>query len=180
MNAVEYLLIRLDGEDGEAPWSLKQGAKECTKKLKVAISEQMLSKWRTNEVRERRAEADVASMIEGSIRTLAQQAESGVPLEELVDAQIVQTIGKVYVEDGVDAALEVIKAFTSLKRSITADRDSRQGVRAYEESTANLRATIDRLTLELKVRGYDPAALDELNKQVVGEVDKMILANKGR
>lgn len=179
--AADYLLARLDGEDGEPPWSLREAAKHVTKKLRVKVSEHMLSKWRKREVQLRRDAEAHEALIEASVAALAKQAESGVALGDLVDAQVVLLIAKVYAEEGAEEATKFINSLTAFKRALTADRDSKQGIREYEESTANLRATIERLTQELKVRGYDPAALDALNQQVVGAVDAMILAHgKGK
>lgn len=178
MPAADFVLSRLDGEDGEQPWSLRHAAKEVSRRLKIPITEVMLSRWRKETLRARDSEADMAAMIEGSIRALAQQAESGVSLEELVDAQIVQTIAKVYADDGVEAALDTIKAFAGLKRSITADRDSRQGIREYEESVGNLKEIINQLRTELKRQGGDPDKVNTLNTKAVAAIDAVILAGK--
>jgi hypothetical protein len=176
--AVEYLHARLEGEDGEDPWTLAKGAKEVSRKLRIKVSEQTLSKWHTKSMRAMQERERYEDLVEVTTVQLAKQAETGLALKDVVDAQVVLTIGKVYANEGVDEAVKFIRAMTDLKRSITAENNQTLELTKYRESTEALRATIDRLTLELKSRGYDPAALDELNKQVVGEVDKMILSHR--
>lgn len=178
--ATDYLMARLDGEDGEAPWTLAEAAKRVSTKLRVKVSEQTVSKWRKRVERERREADNYEALIESSVRTLAQHAESGLQLDELVDAQIVLLIAKVHSEEGVEEAGKFINSMTALKRAITSDRDSKQGIREYDESVVNLKATIERLTAELKRLGYDPAAVDAMNARTVEEIDKVLSKQRER
>lgn len=180
MPAVEYLYARLEAEDGEPAWNLGVAAKEVSKKLRMKVLESTISKWLKNQKRERREAENFEALVESTVAQLAKHAESGLVLEDVVDAQILILIARVHAEDGIEEATKFVNSLTGLKRAITSDRDSKQGIREYEESTAKLRATIERLTLDLKARGADPAALDDFNKQVVTAVDSMILAQRKR
>ncbi|HRQ87221.1 MAG TPA: hypothetical protein PLA50_00365 [Bacteroidia bacterium] len=179
MPAQEYLLMRLDGEDGEPAWTLEVAAKAVAKKLKAAVSIQTLSRWRKRMKEERRHSENFEAMIEATVSHLAKQSARGVSIDDMVDAQITMMIGRVYAEDGVAEAIKFMGACTALKRALTADREQKQGVREYEESVQALKHRIEVLTMELKARGYDPAALDELNRRTVAEIDAVILGNKG-
>lgn len=181
MPAEEYLLIRLDGEDGEKPWTNREAADKVAKKIGgPKLSEQTISRWATAKRREVKAEQQYQDMLDASVSALARQAESGLSVDDLTGAQIILTIGKVHDQEGVDQALEVIKAFTALKRANTADRDSRQSIREYEESVAHLKETIEALRFELKRQGGDPDKVNQLNTKTVKAIDRVILAGRGR
>jgi hypothetical protein len=175
--AADYLYARLDGEDGEDPWSVERAATEISKKLGRKVSPQTVSKWRKAEAASRRSRENFELAQRATLEFFAEHADK-VDLDRMVEAQLVFMIGRIHAEDGAEEAVAALKAYTALKRATTEERRMKQQIREYEESTERLRATIDRLTSELKSRGYDPAALDALNQRVVGEVDAMILANR--
>lgn len=172
--AVEYLYARLEGEDGEAPWTLAKGAKEVSKKLRIKVSEQTLSKWHSKQIKAAQEAERYEDLVEATTRQLAKQAESGLALKDVVDAQVVLTIGTVYANEGVDEAVKFIRAMTELKRAITAENSQSLDVSKYTESTEKLKAHIEVLTKRLKLLGSDSAELDSLNKRTVDEVDAMI------
>lgn len=173
-------MMRLEGEDGEPPWSLTEAAKKVSAKLRTKVSEQMLSRWRKAQVKERRERENFEALISSTTEQLAQHAEAGIKLEEVVDAQILMLIARVHAEEGTEECVKFVGSMTSLKRAITTDRDSKQGIREYEESVGVLRKRIEHLSAELKARGFDPAALDELNKRTVEEIDAMVLSQKSK
>jgi uncharacterized small protein (DUF1192 family) len=177
MPATDYLYMRLEGEDGEAPWTLAKAAKECSKKLRVPISEHVVSKWRKRIERDVKNAEQYELLVESTVNQLARHAESGLHLDELVDAQIVMMIAKVHSEEGIEDATKFIREMTALKRAITSDREQKQGVREYEESVATLKGRIELLIAELKAKGFDPAALDDLNRRTVAEIDEMVRKN---
>lgn len=177
-DATEYLFTRLMGEDGEPAWTLAEAAKAVSKKLKVKVGETTVSKWRKGQERQRKEAEDYDALIESTTNQLAKHAESGIDLDQVVDAQILIMIAQVRAESGIEEAIKFINSLTALKRAMTSDREQKQGVREYEESVEKLKARVALLSRELKLRGFDPAALDELNKRTVEEIDATIRANR--
>lgn len=178
--ASDYLLVRLEGEDGEPAWSLAEAARRVGRKLKTRVAESTVSKWRKQQIRMRRDAEAHEAVLEASVEALARQAQSGLPLEDFVDGQIILLIARVYSQEGVEEASDFVRSLTALKRAVTADRDSRQGIREYEESVAHLNETIGALRAELKRQGGDPDKLDEINQRTVAAIDAVILAGGRR
>lgn len=171
-DAVTYLYNRLTGEDGEKPWSAEEAAKRVTGKLRVRITDRTISKWLKSENQLRRAKDNFEAVTQATLEFLTNQDAKN--LAQMVDTQIVLMIGRIHMEDGTEEAIDAVRAFTALRKTMIDEGKLEQQKVEYQESVKALRARIDALTSELKARGFDPAALDELNKRTVSEIDEMI------
>ncbi len=87
MPATDFLLIRLDGEDGEPAWTLREAAARVSKKIGVPVSEAIVSAWGKAQRAERRNAANVEMMIEATAARLAEHAASGLSLDDMVTAR---------------------------------------------------------------------------------------------
>jgi hypothetical protein len=170
----------MEGEDGEPAWTLARAAKECSKKLRVPISEHVVSKWRTKMEKLVKTDEQFGLLVETTVEQLAKQAQSGVNLAEVVDVQIMMMIAKVHSDEGIAAATKFIRELTGLKRAIVAEREQAQGVIEYQESVEKLKKQLARLVTEMKAKGHNVETLDEINKRTVEKVDEMLRLSNAR
>ena len=173
--AEEYLYIRLQGEDGEAPWLGSEAAKLVSKKLKVRVTEQVISKWLKRQVSDRRHAENYELMLTTTLSFIAERSEMALDLGDMVDAQIVMMIGRIHSEDGAEEAIKATTAFTKLKQAITAELLRKQRVREFEESVDKLKAKIESLCKQLKKAGGSAEEIDKFNHAAVKAVDDTIL-----
>lgn len=162
------------GEDGEAPWTGKEGAAQVSKKLKVPVSESVVSKWLKKEISNRRHAENYETMLATTMEFVAERAESTLDITDLVDGQIVMMISRIHNEDGSEEAIKATAAFTKLKQAITADQLLKQRVREYDESVEKLKARIDALCAALKKSGGSEDQIDKFNLAAVQAVDEQL------
>jgi hypothetical protein len=167
-----YLFRQLGGEDGDANWTYDQGAEWASKRLGVRVGRNAVFNWFQKRAAVEAQERYFAIATEVEMNYLEKNPH--VDPVVLANATIAASLAQIITKEDPEIAVKVINAMTSLKKAWTDEARLEQRVKEYEESVGRLKGRIDLLTQELKTRGFDPAALDELNKRTVSEIDDII------
>ena len=180
MPAEEYLFMRLEGDDGEPPWSLEEAAAAVRRKLKKGVSESTISRWLIKQKRAIRIKEDIEAMEQRNLEFLTERPEALDNIENIVDFQIYSLLERVHEDEGAEAVAKVINALAGLKKIKLDERKLDQREKEWEERTEKMKSEILRLHKALKKLGLKDRDLDKLNKDTTSAIDKIVASNSGR